>query len=116
MMRRDAGFSLLEMAVAVLILSIAVVGLCRTFDANLRASDAQRDRVLALMVAQNRAESIALGLNDLPPTERYAARDWIVETETTPTQGGFLEISIRVLPSDGGAGARLSTYGKGNQQ
>ncbi|SIS95479.1 general secretion pathway protein I [Roseivivax lentus] len=109
-MRDDAGVSLIEMVVAVLILSIAVVGLFRVFDANLRNSAGQRDRALALIVAQNRAESIALGLRDLPAVERLADRDWTVETRALTTSGGFSEVSIRVSPASGGPAALLTTY------
>jgi len=111
---RDGGVSMIEMVVAVLVLSIAVVGLFRVFDASLAGSAGQRDRALAMIVAQNRAESIALGLRDPGPDVVLAGRDWTVETRSTATAGGFAQITIRVAPSEGGAGIVLTTYGAGS--
>jgi general secretion pathway protein I len=110
MMRRDAGVSLIEMVVAVLILSIAVVALFRVYDESVRSSAGHRDRALALILAQNRAEEIALGQRNLPEKVRLAGRDWLVTTKTVATLGGFAEINIRVTPSEGGAGMVLVTY------
>lgn len=112
-MRRDAGLSLIELAVAVLVLSIAVVGLFRVFDAALFNAASQRDRVLALMVAQNRAEEIALGFREGPSELRLAGRDWTIESQSRATQGGFVEVTLLVTPVDGGAGAMLTTYASG---
>ena len=110
-MRRDAGFSLIEMVVAVLILSIAVVGLFRVYDTNLSNAAGLRDRALALIAAQNQAETIALGMASQPDTVRLAGQDWVIETRSQTTQGGFAEVTIRVTSAAGGPGAVLTTYG-----
>lgn len=111
---RDAGVSLIELLVAVLVLSIAVVGLFRVFGAGAEAAGSESERLLAGIVARNRAEEIALGLTDLPGRVGMAGRDWIIESATERTSGGFQEIALTVRPADGGAGATLVTYSSGS--
>ena len=110
---RDAGLSLVELMVAVLILSIAVVGLMRSLDRGARLAAETRDRALAGIVARNRAELLALdgaGVA-LPGRVRLAGREWRVEEARRATAGGFVEVTIRTAPADGaGPGVSLVTY------
>lgn len=106
----DAGLSLVELIVAVAILSIATVGLFRVIDQASRATAGNRDRMLAALVARNRAEEIELGATGLSDAVTLAGRRWRVTTEAKATEGGFAEIVIRVVPDEGGAGATLVAY------
>ena len=110
---RDAGLSLVELMVAVLILSIAVVGLMRSLERGARLAAETRDRALAGIVARNRAELLALdgaGVA-LPDRVRLAGREWRVEEARRVTAGGFVEVTIRTAPADGaGPGVSLVTY------
>ena len=110
--RGQDGVSLVEMVVAVLILSIAVVGLFRVFDQASLSIGANRERLVAGMITRNIAEDISLGTETLPQSVRMAGADWQVVTETRVTTAGFEEITIRVRPASGGAGAVLLTYGE----
>ena len=114
--RQNAGFSLIEIVVAVLVLSVAVIGLFRVFDTNTQNAAGQRDRALAMIVAQNRAQSIALGVRDLPASVRLGRKDWVVQTSSKATLGGFVEIDIHVSPSSGGSGVLLTTYARDQEE
>jgi general secretion pathway protein I len=109
-MRRDAGISLVELIVAVLVLSIAVIGLFRVFDATARNTAGLRDRALALIVAENRAAELQLGQTDLPDQLPLAGALWQVSIRQTTTSGGFAETHITVTPAQGGPAAHLITY------
>lgn len=109
--RQDqAGVSLVELLVAVLVLSIAVVGLLSVYTQSATSAGADRDRVVADLVARNRAEEMTLGSIGLPGRVTMAGRDWVVSTDRRTTSGGFSEVTIRVTPADGGAGSTLVTY------
>lgn len=107
---QQAGLSLLEVMVAVVVLSIAVVGLYRVFDQSALSVASDRDRLLAGLVAHNRAEELQLGLQNLSRSATMADREWQVESRVRATVGGFEEIEIVVQPETGSAGARLVTY------
>lgn len=107
---RAGGFSLVELMVAVLVLSIAVVGLFRVFGSSAGQSGTEASRQLALIVAQNRAEEIALGIPALPDRVELAGRDWIVTEERSMTSGGFERIELAVSPAGGGSSIRLVTF------
>lgn len=105
----NTGFSLVELLVAVLILSIATVGLFRVFDQTIHATGSNRDRVLASLVARNRAEELQAGLPDLSERAAFGGRNWQVTTEVVQTTGGFEEIKITVA-APAGAAVQLTTY------
>ena len=107
---RDDGLSLVELLVALLVLSIAVIGLFRVMNQATLAGAADRDRSLARIVAQNRAAELALGLDDLPAQEMLAGRAWEVSVTQAATGGGFSETTVAVRPAGGGSGAQLLTY------
>lgn len=109
----EAGVSLLELLVAVALLSIAVVGLFRVFDAGVSGAAGDRDRLLSGLIARNRAEELALGMRGLPGRVTLTGRQWLIETDTRRTSGGFDEVVLIVRPAEGGAGSRLVTYTAG---
>lgn len=104
------GVSLIEMIVAVLILSIAVVGLFGVFDQAASSVAANRDRLLAGLVARNAAEEIQLGLTFPTEQVQMAGQIWQVSSEIRRTSGGFEEVTISVTSQSGRAGAAIVTY------
>ncbi len=103
------GVSLVELVVAVLILSIAVIGLFRVFDQAAASVASNRDRQIAGLVARNVAEGIRLGI-EIPVRTRFGGQEWQIEAAPRRTSGGFDELIIRVAPAAGGPGAVLTTY------
>ncbi|MDW4500486.1 type II secretion system protein [Sulfitobacter sp. D35] len=106
----DDGLSLVEVLIAILVLSIATVGLFRVFGEAATTSAANQDRVLAGMVARNHAVALQLGDTGLPDRVRFAGRDWQLRTEVAQTSGGFEEVTIDARPVNGGGGSVLTTY------
>lgn len=105
-----SGFSLMEVVVAVLVLSIATIGLFRVFDQSVLAASANRDRLLAQLVARNRLEQLQIGETEFPDRVEFAGRDWLVDMPEKQTSGPFREVRIIVRPATGDGGASLVTY------
>ena len=105
--RGQAGFSLVEMMVAILLLSIAIVGAFRVLDSGVTGATGEETRLLAELVALNRAAELALGETGLPARVDLGGRTWTIETADAATEGGFVETTLRVLPEGGGPGARI---------
>jgi general secretion pathway protein I len=108
--RGDAGVSLIEVAIAVLILSIALIGTFRVIDQGTRQVSGERERVLGRLVAQNRAAEMRLAQPGLAETVDLGGRRWVVRTGDARTSAGFDEVEILVTPAGGGATSRLVTY------
>ena len=107
---RQAGFSLVEMMVAILLLSIAIVAAFRVLDSGVTGAGGEQSRLLAELVALNRAAELALGETGLPDRVSLGGRDWQVTTGDTATEGGFVETTLTVVPVAGGPGARLVAW------
>lgn len=103
------GFSLVELLVAVLVLSIAVVAGYRVLGAAVGSTQAADDRLIAMLVARNEAELISMSVEDETTTD-VGGRRWLVEVKEQDTVGGFVQIEIFVRPADQSAGSRLVTY------
>ena len=107
--RIERGFSLVEVLVAIAILSIATLGLFTVFDQSGKALAGSRDRLLAEVIARNRAEELRLGLRGLPESVTAAGQVFAIETDRRATSGGFEEQRVRVV-APGGAAAVLTVY------
>jgi prepilin-type N-terminal cleavage/methylation domain-containing protein len=106
---RCGGFSLVELLVAVLVLSIAVIAGYRVLGAAVVSTEEADVRLVAGLVARNEAELLSMSVDDETPVD-VGGRRWIVEIEERDTLGEFTEIEIFARPSDRSAGARLITY------
>jgi general secretion pathway protein I len=111
----DAGLSLVELAVAILILSIATIASFRVLDQGARQASSERDRVLAETVALNRAAELRLGETGLPDLVTLAGRTWVVATTGAAAEAGLVEMDIAVTAQGGGAGARIVTFVDGGR-
>lgn len=110
----EAGFTLLEMLVALAVLSIAAIALVRLDAFTVRSTADLNTRMIAQVVAANAA---ADALTDpSPPTIGQSQASvtnggqlWTVAQEVTPTADpSVLRIEIRVTGADG-TPARLTT-------
>jgi general secretion pathway protein I len=106
----DAGLSLVELAVAILILSIATLATFRALNQGARQAATERDRVLAEAVALNRAAELRLAESGLPDRVTMAGRIWSVAATEAPTEGGLVEVDIAVRTQEGDPGARIVTF------
>ena len=96
------GFSLLEVAVALLILSTSIVAIYQFISSTHLSSYHLHDRVIAREVANNR---VALMQTIDPPPEpgkrsgqvTMNGRDWLWEESTTSTTRDLFEFSITVM-------------------
>jgi general secretion pathway protein I len=108
--KADAGLSLVELVVAILILSIAIVGAFRVLDMGVRQAGDERSRVLASLVLLNRAAELRLGESDLPGEVDMGGRRWSVSSVEAATEGGFVKTTLTATQSDGGPGARIVVW------
>ena len=110
---QDAGISLIEMVIAVLILSVGVIAGFRSLGQSQRAIGAELPRLLAQTVALNRAEELKLLGADagrsLPSSVTMGPFDWAVAVDEAATQGGFVEATVRVS-AEGHPGAMVVVY------
>ncbi|MEZ5714080.1 MAG: type II secretion system minor pseudopilin GspI [Paracoccaceae bacterium] len=105
------GFTLVELAVAILILSIAAIAAIRAGGGAQEALGGMQARVLARIVAENRAQELrAFGARaPLPETVAMGGQSFRVSVERTATEGG-LERAVIVVRSELGPGARLVAF------
>ncbi|MCK7592779.1 type II secretion system minor pseudopilin GspI [Pseudomarimonas salicorniae] len=109
--RRSRGFTLLEVLVALLLLSLAMVALVRSVGQEASALGQQREATLAQWVAANRLAELRLA-RDLPRSgqaqgrSRLGGRDWRWQLDARATDTpGLLQVELRVY--DEGADAAL---------
>lgn len=105
---KDAGISLIEMVVAVLVLSIGVIAGFQSLGQARIGIGGEVPRLLAHNVALNRAEELlmlgAAAGAGLPDTVLMGGIAWRVEVDQSATEGGFSEARIRVgAPGQPGA-------------
>lgn len=103
-MNRDRGFTLIELVIAVLILSIGTVAAYRSFDQAQRGVGGQIPRLMAHEVAMNRAAELRLsGMGAgraLPTQETFGRYDWQVDITEAEAAGGLVEVQITVSARD----------------
>lgn len=106
---REAGVSLIELTVAVLILSLAAVGMFRTLDQGVLVAGSAEDRFLATLVARNHAEALQLPGTTPSRTVSLGGRDWEITRDQRETRAGFIEVDLLVTSRQTESGARLRT-------
>jgi general secretion pathway protein I len=105
--RVAAGFTLIEMLVALAVFALAVLGLLNLAGESTRTAVAIEERVLAAAVADTIAvDAATLDVRalaaDAAGREHAGGRDWQWTRSTTPTADpSLLRVDIRVSPADG---------------
>ena len=110
MRRAPRGVTLIELVIAITVLSIGTLAAMRALDATQRDIGDQTARALAHQVALNRAAELrALGIaaqRDLPDSVEMGPFTWRVAVTESEAAGGLVEADIRVTSPDR-PGARL---------
>ena len=107
-----AGLTLLELAVAILVLAIGSIAALRASDQSRLAIGGEAPRLLARIAARNRAEELQLygiGGGALPGQVTLGGQRFDLDTDTEATAGGLLRATVTArAPS--GEGATLVLY------
>jgi general secretion pathway protein I len=118
-MRREAGFSLIEMLAALAVLAIAGVALMNALTTSIRGAGLAEDATLAGLAAENLlsteiAQSRGAPLRARSGTYEIAGRayDWRMDVARTP-EPGLTQITLVVETGDGREAARLVTFVRG---
>ena len=113
MRSRDAGFSLIEALVALVVLGVAGVTILGAVEAHARRIGALETRAVALMVAENRLAELAVGAAALREgiTEvTMLGRRWDVSQTLRETDDpALVEATLSVTTDAGRDGAALLT-------
>lgn len=111
----DAGISLIEMVVAIAVLSIGLIAGFRSLTHSASIIGDQDARSLALLVARNRAGEIRLlgseAARELPNVVTMGPLNWDVTHTEETTQIGVLEVEISVTAPQH-PGAQLVVYAR----
>lgn len=111
--QRQRGITLLELVVAILVLSIGTIAAMRSLDQSGRVLGQETSRILAREVAANRAAELsvtgAAAGRDLPREVEMGGATWRVETAEAKTRAGLVEVTITVSAPDR-PGALLTSF------
>lgn len=108
----NSGLTLLELAVAILVLAIGSLAAIRASDQSRLAIGGETPRLLARIAARNRAEELQLyGATGTPLPRQVAlgGQSFDITTETEPTAGGLLRATVTARARTG-EGATLILY------
>lgn len=102
--RAEDGISLIEMVIAVLVLSIGIVAGYQSLGQSRLAIGGELPRLMARTAALNRAEELRLlGMaagRGLPQVVRQGPYQWRIAVDETATEGGFVEATVRADAPD----------------
>ena len=112
-LKRTRGLTLIELAVAVAVLSLGTLAAIRAQDAASRSLGQAMPRLLAGVAAENRAQELRLAgaaaVRGLPGSVTLGGFDIRYETTFHETAGGLVEARIRAV-SEAGPGALLTVW------
>lgn len=98
------GVTLLELVIAVFVLSIGTMAALRSADQAGRVLGGEAARVMAMQVALNRAEELRLlgasGARVLANRVTYGPYDWKIAVSEKITRAGFAEATITTRAPD----------------
>lgn len=115
---RHAGFTLVEVMVALFIAALTLPALLFTLDQQIDGTGYLRDRSLAQLVASNRMSELQLSLRAGRPApqgrlsgeEQMLGRDWFWSLQTQATEvPQFTRVEIQVRDEEGAEAAPLFT-------
>lgn len=104
-LKQDQGLTLVELAVAVLVLSIGSIAALRAMDQSRVVIGGSETRLFAQIAARNRAEELKfLGPNaNLPSSLTMGGQVFELVQDNETTAGGFVEATITATGQRGGA-------------
>jgi general secretion pathway protein I len=111
-LRGNSGLTLLELALAILVLSLASLAALRSSDQSRRAIGGEMARLMARVAVQNRIEELALygrEAGGLPQQIRIGPQQIRLDHEIKPTAGGLLRFEVTGR-AQSGEGASLVAY------
>ncbi len=97
--KKDAGFTLIEVMVAITIFAVSVITILNLFSTTLRANDDIRNYTIGLILAQSKMAEIKTGLEiGLEGTfeENSVEYKWSVQTNETQFEG-IEEIQLQII-------------------
>lgn len=109
---REAGFTLIEMIVALAVLSLGLVALLNVTGENVRAASRIRENLVGEILAENHLVEAMLATDDLDMgrktgEEDMAGRHWLWERTIAPTgNAAMLRVEVSVRPADEGEDGR----------
>ncbi len=94
-MKKNRGFSLLELIIAIAVLAVGLVGVLQIFPIGLRASQRAGMMTKASFLAQNKIEDIKLAgfdaITELPPKIPLSGEDgdfeWVIKIDNISLEG-----------------------------
>jgi general secretion pathway protein I len=116
--KQDAGITLLELVLAIFILTLGSVAALRSVNTAGRGIVQEMDRILATQIALNTLEELQLigPTLDVATTSKMGGRNWSIETRRSTTQAGLTSIEVHVA-SESGPGAHFTSFiGQGASQ
>lgn len=97
---RDEGFTLIEVLAALLVFSIAIIGLTRAGSESVRAVTAIDDKMVAGVIADNQlilARQSTLKLGTQSGEVKQMSREYVYDLETVKTETpGFYRLRVSV--------------------
>ncbi|KPA19797.1 hypothetical protein shim_37560 [Shimia sp. SK013] len=101
----DTGMTLLELVVAIFVMAIGTLAVLAAVDQSGVSIGQERVRLLAGLVAENRAEALRLPTGGALPSEvTMGGLRFSVTQELRGTAGGFTEAIIRTQLNEGDGG------------
>lgn len=107
--RGDRGLTLLELAVAVLVLSVGTLAALGAADQSRVAIGQAEARLLARIAAENRAEELRLSGMTLSPEVTMGRQTIRLSTQSKATEGGLTEVTV-IARSAAGPGSVLRIW------
>jgi len=113
---RQSGFTLIELLVALAVFSIAALALINLQGNSIRTTLTLENRVIADVVAENRAvealtDPMTPPFGEVQGSEAAAGRDWRWTRRVTRMPDPAIQkIDIRVLDDDAGVAAELTVF------
>lgn len=105
----ERGLTLLELAVAVLVLSVGTMAALGAADQSRLAIGQAEARLMARLAAQNRAQELRLPGVVLAPEVEMGRQRITLSTQSLATEGGLTEVTI-TAQSTAGPGAVLRSW------